>query len=237
MNTVAVKVWGDFACFTRPEMKVERVSYPLMTPSAARGVLEAIFWEPQMYYLVHEIAVVKKGGWVSFRRNEVQSVISLSSAKSWMKGSKAVSYIEAGVGSEFGTPRNSLVLREVEYLITAEIRLSELAQPPKDNLVKYREKFAKRAGAGKCFYRPYLGCREFAADFELVEDPAAVTVANWPEENLGLMLFDLFDHEERKSGFAWKEELSGKKKERGFAGQKIEPQAALPALPEIGHLR
>jgi CRISPR-associated protein Cas5d len=76
-SLITLRVWGDFACFTRPEMKVERVSYPVMTPSAARGVLEAVFWEPQMYYLVDSIRIVKKGRWVSFRRNEVTRVISL----------------------------------------------------------------------------------------------------------------------------------------------------------------
>ena len=86
-NLVSIRVWGDFACFTRPEMKVERVSYPIMTPSAARGVLEAIFWEPQMYYLIHQIAVIRhttggreygKGRWVSFRRNEVTQTVKMS---------------------------------------------------------------------------------------------------------------------------------------------------------------
>ena len=75
-NLITLRVWGDFACFTRPEMKVERVSYPVMTPSAARGILEAVFWEPQMFYLIDSIRIVKRGRWVSFRRNEVTKVIS-----------------------------------------------------------------------------------------------------------------------------------------------------------------
>src|SRR5205823_9435122 len=84
--SLEVKVWGDFACFTRPEMKVERVSYRVPTPSAARGVLEAIFWEPEMYYLIDSITVVKPGKWFSFRRNEVQKVISIPSAVKWVNG-------------------------------------------------------------------------------------------------------------------------------------------------------
>lgn len=92
-NLVSIRVWGDFACFTRPELKVERVSYPIMTPSAARGVIEAIFWEPQMYYLIHQIVVIKhtaggreygKGRWVSFQRNEVCKTVSPRTAQQWM---------------------------------------------------------------------------------------------------------------------------------------------------------
>ena len=107
-NLVTVRVWGDFACFTRPEMKVERVSYPVMTPSAARGILEAIFWEPQMYYLIDAIRIIKRGRWLSFRRNEVINVISLDSAKTWMKMPEKVTPIRAGGGASDGTQRNML---------------------------------------------------------------------------------------------------------------------------------
>src|ERR1700674_1758285 len=98
-KNVTVRVWGDFACFTRPEMKVERVSYPIMTPSAARGILEAIFWEPQMFYVIDSITVIKKGRWFSFRRNEVQKVVNVPEAQKWMRGTRAVTYIEAGGGA------------------------------------------------------------------------------------------------------------------------------------------
>ena len=83
-NLVTIRAWGDYACFTRPEMKVERVSYAVMTPSAARGVLEAIFWEPEIYYLIDAINVIQRGRWLSVRRNEVTSVISIENAKTWM---------------------------------------------------------------------------------------------------------------------------------------------------------
>ncbi len=105
-NLITLRVWGDFACFTRPEMKVERVSYPVMTPSAARGILEAVFWEPQMYYLIDSIRVVKRGQWISIRRNEVTRVISLDSAKTWMHSPEKTSPIQAGGGAEDGTQRN-----------------------------------------------------------------------------------------------------------------------------------
>src|ERR1700730_12076467 len=114
--TVSVRVWGEFACFTRPEMKVERVSYPVMTPSAARGILEAIFWEPQMYYVIDSIRVVKKGSWVSFRRNEVIGRVSLDSARTWMKNPEKFDPIHAGGGAADGTQRNTLALEDLEYI-------------------------------------------------------------------------------------------------------------------------
>src|SRR5947209_19966263 len=110
---VSVRVWGEFACFTRPEMKVERVSYPVPTPSAARGLLEAIFWEPEMYYVIDSLGVVKRGKWFSFRRNEVQKVISLDAARAWMAGKRAFEPIEAGGGAADAAQRNMLALAGV----------------------------------------------------------------------------------------------------------------------------
>jgi CRISPR-associated protein Cas5d len=217
-NLITLRVWGDLACFTRPEMKVERVSYPVMTPSAARGILEAIFWEPQMYYLIDSIRVVKRGRWISIRRNEVTKVISLDSAKTWMHSPEKTMHIQAGGGAEDGTQRNMLALQDVEYLITAEVRLTPLAQPPRDNLGKYLREIEGRARAGKCFHRPGLGMREFAADFEWEPDPDAALGRRAAElqqpgtinEDLGLMLYDVFDHRGRDAGFRWltEEELA-----------------------------
>lgn len=193
-NRVTIRVWGDYACFTRPEMKVERVSYPICTPSAARGILEAIFWEPEMCYLIDSIAVVKKGRWFSFRRNEVTAVISINEAKSWMRGNTPVKCIEAGGGAADAAQRNMLALADVDYVITAEVRLTARAKPPADNLGKYLDEIRRRASKGKCCHRPALGCREFAADFDWVEDPASIKLTeNWSHEDLGLMLFDVFD--------------------------------------------
>jgi CRISPR-associated protein Cas5d len=210
-NLVTLRVWGDFACFTRPEMKVERVSYPVMTPSAARGVLEAIFWEPQMFYLIDSIHVIKRGRWVSIRRNEVTKVISLDSAKTWMREPEKTSAIQAGGGAADGTQRNMLALQDVEYLISAEVRLTPLAQPPRDNLAKYLREIEGRARSGKCFHRPGLGMREFAADFDWEPDAEAALARRSSEvgqaetinEPLGLMLYDLFDPQERAAGFRW----------------------------------
>ena len=200
-NHLHLRVWGDWACFTRPEMKVERVSYPVMTPSAARGILEAVFWEPQVCYCIAAIRLIRRGRWASIRRNEVQSVISLRNVGQWMEQPEKVSPIEAGGGAPDGTQRNMLALQEVEYIISAELRTTPLANRPNDTLVKYFAEFKRRAQQGKCFHRPALGMREFAADFEWVDDPQAALEEratelgnSWrqPVEDLGLMLYDVF---------------------------------------------
>lgn len=210
-NRVTVRVWGDFACFTRPEMKVERVSYPVMTPSAARGILEAIFWEPQMYYLIDAIRIIKRGRWLSFRRNEVMSVISLDSVKTWMRVPEKVTPIRAGGGAPDGTQRNMLALEDVEYLITAELRLTDIGKRH-NSLPKYLEEVRRRAQSGKCYHRPALGVREFAADFDWEDDaPSALESRSAEEgqdwrkydEELGLMLYDVFDVDGRAEGFRW----------------------------------
>jgi len=211
-NTVTIRVWGNFACFTRPEMKVERVSYPVMTPSAARGILEAIFWEPQMYYLIDAIHIIKRGRWFSFRRNEVISVISLNSARQWMNAPEKVSPIQAGGGAPDGTQRNMLALQDVEYLITAEARLTGLGQKGKHPLTVYLDEIKRRTRSGKCFHRPAFGVREFAADFEYEEDAQAAFDRRQRElnsdcrsysEDLGLMLYDVFSTADRVKGFQW----------------------------------
>ena len=230
-NTVAVRVWGDFACFTRPEMKVERVSYPLPTPSAARGILEAIYWEPQMYYLIDSIYVIKKGRWLNFRRNEVSKIISINDTLKWMKGMKPVSYIEAGGGAPHSAQRNMLALADVEYIITAEVRTSELYNSKRNDKGKYLREIKDRSQKGKCHYRPALGCREFAAEFDLVDVDNLEAVLKsrvkklhghdnwqsiWQNDDLGLMLYDVFDESLRKEGFRWldNDELVDVKRQR-----------------------
>ncbi len=236
-NFVHLRVWGDWACFTRPEMKVERVSYPIMTPSAARGILEAVFWEPQVCYHVAAIRVVRRGLWSSIRRNEVQSVISIRNVSQWMAKPENFSPIEAGGGAPHGTQRNMLALREVEYIVSAELRTTPLANCPADMPAKYFSEFKRRAQQGKCFHRPALGMREFAADFEWVDDPqtsleqrAAALGVSWQqsEEDLGLMLYDVFSPTVRTRGFRWKrpDELGPKhKKVPRFVGELSQPRA------------
>ncbi|MGA2622197.1 MAG: type I-C CRISPR-associated protein Cas5c [Thermoguttaceae bacterium] len=174
-----VKVWGELACFTRPEMKAERVSYPVMTPSAARGVLEAIFWKPEFSWCVCEIAILKPIRHVSILRNEVNSKAVVSTARGW----------DASGGGYFAeedrAQRHSLALRDVAYLVKADIALRPHAT---DDVAKYRDQFRRRVGRGQCYHRPYLGCRECAAEFgppDGSERPIDVT------DDLGRMLFDL----------------------------------------------
>ena len=176
---VVVKVWGAWACFTRPEMKVERVSYPVLTPSAARGILEAIFWKPEFAWQVREIGVLRPIRPFSILRNEVTARAAFITARRW---------IEPG-GGYFAeadrTQRHTLALRDVAYLIRAEVALKAHADAEE---AKYRAQFRRRVARGQCHHMPYLGCREFAAAFaepEGTERPIALSA------DLGRMLFDL----------------------------------------------
>jgi CRISPR-associated protein Cas5d len=176
---VQVKVWGDLACFTRPEMKVERVTYPVMPPSAARGVLEAIFWKPQFQWRVKEIWVLEPIRHISVLRNEINTRQSYRSATAW---------IDAGGGffaDQDRAQRHTLALRDVAYIIKADIVPQE---PGDDARAKYRDQFRRRVRRGQCLHRPYLGCREFAADFA---EPTAQDVPTLITDDLGLMLGDL----------------------------------------------
>lgn len=237
-NLITIRAWGDYACFTRPEMKVERVSYPVMTPSAARGVLEAIFWEPEIYYLIDSIHIIRRGRWFSFRRNEVISVIGMRNTLSWMNFPENVSPIQAGGGAPDGTQRNMLALAGVEYLITAEVHLSEIGKKRGHKLNVYRDEIERRAKNGKCYHRPYLGVREFAADFDWENDAQAALErrsaelgksckSTGPEEDLGLMLYDVFDHEQRTQGFRWlkEDEHEGRLNAPRWEGLLVKPEA------------
>lgn len=174
-----VKVWGELACFTRPEMKVERVSYPVMTPSAARGVLEAIFWKPEMRWQVEEIAVLAPIRYASLVRNEVNSRASERVAAGWAQHGGGFD------ASADRAQRHTLALRDVAYLIRAQI----VVRPGvADDVAKYRDQFRRRVRAGRCFATPYLGCREFSAAFA---EPDGSEAPIDRTEDLGLMLLDL----------------------------------------------
>lgn len=170
-------VWGDAACFTRPEMKVERVSYEVMTPSAARGVLEAILWKPQMRWRVRAIDVLKPIRFGQIRRNEVASKASPR---------KII------VADEDRQQRAMLYLVDVSYVIHADIELTAKAGAD-DTLAKYRAMFERRASTGQCFQRPVLGTREFAADFQLLAPDESGPSAVPDTKGLGFMFLD-FDH-------------------------------------------
>lgn len=174
-----------------------------------------------MYYVIDSIRVVRRGSWVSFRRNEVTKIISIDNVKGWMRSLESVKPIVADdMGSKIHpkrestrTQRNMLALQGVEYIITAEVRLTELGWKAGQNIKKYRDEIERRAKSGKCFHRPCLGVREFAADFEWEDDAQtalqrrerelADNWRTWPEDDLGLMLYDLFETSERAKGFRW----------------------------------
>jgi CRISPR-associated protein Cas5d len=180
-----LEVAGPFACFTRPEMKVERVSYDVMTPSAARAIFEAILWKPQMRWRVSRIEVLKPIRWVNLRRNEVSAVVSTRNVQQAMNAGSGMLalYIE-----DERQQRAGYFLRDVAYRIHAELLLTGKGSDP---LIKYTEMFARRASKGQCVNQPYLGCREFSADVRLVtvDTPLATPIADTRE--LGWMLHDL----------------------------------------------
>ncbi|WP_084339072.1 type I-C CRISPR-associated protein Cas5c [Actinomadura oligospora] len=154
---LVVEVWGEFACFTRPELKAERFSYEVMTPSAARGVLEAIFWRPEFDYVVTAIEVLRPIRWFSLRRNEVKSMTSVDGVRRMM-ADPTVRYDVENDRDQ----RNTVALRDVAYRIHAQVRLRPHATAGE---VKYREQLRRRVDKGACFSQPFLGTREFSAQF------------------------------------------------------------------------
>ncbi|MGB3916840.1 MAG: type I-C CRISPR-associated protein Cas5c, partial [Thiothrix litoralis] len=152
MQTFCLEVSGDFACFTRPEMKVERVSYDVITPSAARAVFEAIFWKPAIRWHIRRIEVLKPIRWINLRRNEVSGVVPAGAVKSAMKQGKGNlgMYVE-----EDRQQRAGLFLRDVRYRLHAEFEM--LNNNPENNPLKFAEMFKRRASKGQCFNQPYLG--------------------------------------------------------------------------------
>jgi CRISPR-associated protein Cas5d len=186
-RTFRLKVWGQNACFTRPEMKVERVSYDVITPSAARGILEAILWKPAIRWRITQIDVLNPIKWESVRRNEVGAVISIDNAFTTMSRGKGLLgiYIE-----DDRQQRAGLFLRDVAYTIHAYFEMTERAGP-EDTLIKFEEMFLRRAEKGQCFHRPYFGCREFAAFFTPVLDDQPLPVPLNLDTELGWMLNDM----------------------------------------------
>lgn len=186
-NPFRLKVSGENACFTRPEMKVERVSYEVMTPSAARGILEAILWKPAIKWNILQIDVLNPIRWESVRRNEV--------------GKKAIKPSAAHMRGESGSPlelcvekerqqRAGLFLRDVAYVIHAEFEMTEQAGTD-DSVTKFEQIFIRRASQGQCFHRPYFGCREFPVAFEFIPKEAEPLPTIGTTKDLGWMLYDL----------------------------------------------
>lgn len=190
-----LEVWGDWACFTRPELKVERVSYDVITPSAARAIFEAILFKRYaMRWQVTKIEVLNPIKWTTIRRNEVGAVAS-----------KSPIFIE-----DKRQQKNSLLLQDVRYRIYAKLVFIPVKERPKEafakhepdtseNPMKYYEMFERRAKQGQCFTQPYLGCREFSANWEYVENAEGRKTPITEDRNLGIMLYDMdFEHNPQK---------------------------------------
>lgn len=192
-----LELWADFACFTRPEMKVERYSYPCPTPSAARGALEAIYFKPQFFWQVRRIELLAPPSYIALRRNEVKDKLNATAAGRWMAGKEAPEPIWAdadkgllGTDQKGRTQRQTMALRDPRFRVTAQI----VPRPGHEAKQKsFDEQFVRRASQGKCFQQPYLGCREFVAFFRYVpaldDEPEPCDYS----QDLGWMLYDTFD--------------------------------------------
>ncbi len=184
--SISVEVWGDYACFTRPEMKVERVSYDVMTPSAARGLLESIFWHPGLRWVVDRIHVCAPISFTNIRRNEVKDVISAR---------KAHSAMETGEEFYLATPesiqqRAAMILRDVHYVIDAHFEMTDHAAPS-DNPGKFQDMMRRRVERGQCYRQPCFGVREFSAHFKPCTQLPPCPEELRGERDLGWMLLDL----------------------------------------------
>jgi CRISPR-associated protein Cas5d len=204
---IRLHVTGDYALFTRPEMKAERVSYDVITPSAARGLLEAIYWKPQIRWVVDRLHVLRPIQFTSIRRNEIASKIPLASARIAMKDG------QGNIGlhiEEERQQRAALVLRDVAYLIEAHFDVLDRRfdkngpeLPAKDCEGKHLDMFIRRARAGQCFQQPYFGTREFPARFTLIESGAEIPASTLPpadqNHDFGYMLHDIAFDQDPKS--------------------------------------
>jgi CRISPR-associated protein Cas5d len=206
-NTHTLEVWGDLACFTRPEMKVERFSYPVITPSAARGVFDAIYWDgqreqrgkrsvmlPYFYWQITRIEILRTPRYIALRRNEVKGAVpGAAILNKWMSGQESPEPLWAD-GDEQNTgrtQRQTMALKDVRYRLTAQIVPKGRFGP---NIAKFNATFERRAKQGKCFQQPYFGCREFPAFFEYVDASDVDRAAPVPiNQHLGFMLYDVFD--------------------------------------------
>ena len=182
--TLALRASGPVACFTAPEFKAERVSYPVITPSAARGIFEAVLWKPAIRWRIDRIKVLSPIRWIAFRRNEVSSRASAPAAAVIERGGQAPVLIVEDDRAQ----RNTVALRDVDYIIEAHFELTERAGPD-ETVRKFVEMFTRRLEKGQHFHQPYLGCREFIAEVAPVTDDAPSPIDH--SQDLGLMLWDI----------------------------------------------
>jgi CRISPR-associated protein Cas5d len=220
--TLRLRARGPLACFTRPELKVERVSYPVMTPSAARGLLEAVLWKPAIAWHIERIKVLKGIKFTAFRRNEVNSKASLPKKATIEDGGDAPLYF----ADEDRAQRNTVALSDVDYIIEAYFTMTEKAGP-EDNMNKFVEMFQRRVEKGQHFHQPYFGCREFVAEILPADD--APTPSMEPLD-LGLILWDIRFTDKGNTPVFFPARL-----ENGVLEVPTDPEAALAAVgPSAG---
>lgn len=182
--SMLIEVWGDYACFSRPEMKSERVSYDVMTPSAARGLVEAIYWHPGLKFTVDRIYVLSPIRFTNIRRKEVKATLLASAALSAAKGgTPPVLYTTQEIQQ-----RAAMVLQDVHYVIDCHFDMTDKAAPC-DNTGKFQDILRRRLAKGQCYHTPYFGCREFPASFR--EWPGGTIPAIELTQDLGWMLYDM----------------------------------------------
>ena len=185
--SVTVEVWGDYACFSRPEMKVERVSYDMITPSAARGLLDAIFWHPGLRWVVDRIHVCAPIRFTNIRRNEVKDTISARKVSAVMEKGSGELYLAT---SESIQQRAAMILRDVRYVIEAHFEMTEKAAPS-DNPGKFQDIMKRRLAKGQFYHQPCFGVREFPANFTFCEKLPPCPEELRGEKDLGWMLLDM----------------------------------------------
>lgn len=185
---IKFKIWGDYACFTRPELKAERVSYDMITPTAARGVLESIYWKPAIKWTIDKIHVINPIAFTNIRRNEVSEVASLSEVQKKLKGNNSPMFIDA-IASRH--QRATMLLKDVCYVIEAHFDLTDKAGES-DSVEKHYNIALRRLREGKCFRQPCLGTRELGANFDIIENSDAPLKSSLTGElDLGYMLYDV----------------------------------------------
>lgn len=185
--SMLIEVWGDYACFSRPEMKTERVSYDIITPSAARGLVEAIYWHPGMKYHIDRIYLLNPVRFTNIRRNEVKSTLLSSAALSAAKGGK-VPVLDTSADIQ---QRAALVLQDVRYVIECHFTMTNKAAPG-DNPGKFQDILRRRLNKGQCYHQPCFGCREFPANFrEWTGRAEDIPMRREITQDLGFMLYDL----------------------------------------------
>lgn len=184
---IKVEVWGDYALFSRPEMKTERVSYDVMTPSAARGIIEAIYWHPGLRWIIDKIYVLSPIQFINIRRNEVGVKTNAIKAKQVMLKKDTKLYLNTKAEIQ---QRASMVLRKVHYVIEAHFELTDKANPS-DNAGKFQDIVRRRLKRGQCYHTPYFGCREFPANFREYEFDSVPTAYAGEDKELGYMLYDM----------------------------------------------